>query len=279
MRLEIDARAQRFLASVPQKRIFAVLELVVLALLAVQVARLVWTLITPVGPVGQWRVTAARDPGSAAEIVRSFDPFFRLEAPASSAAAAVITPLQLTLFGIRLDEASGRGSAIIATPDGMQNSVAVGDEVMPGVTLKSVSFDHVTLSRGGADEDLFIDQSGAVQSATPGATNPLLGATPVAAPAGQPVTVTRLRSEVGFIPRIDNGKVTGLFVRPQGSGNVFRQIGLKEGDVVTQLGGRSINGTADVDVLMGQFAQGGALSATVERGAEVLPLTITLAGQ
>jgi general secretion pathway protein C len=88
-----------------------------------------------------------------------------------------------------------------------------------------------------------------------------------------------MRSEIGFIPRIDDGKITGLSVRPQGSGSIFRQIGLKEGDVVTQLAGRPVSGAGDIDVLSGQFAKGGALSISVERGTEVLPLTITLAGQ
>ena len=38
-------------------------------------------------------------------------------------------------YGIRQDQASGRGAAIIATPDGLQRSFAVGEEIVPGVTL------------------------------------------------------------------------------------------------------------------------------------------------
>ena len=49
--------------------------------------------------------------------------------------------------------------AIIALPDGTQTSVAVGEEVMPGVRLNAVRFDGVTILRGGAREQLFLDQS------------------------------------------------------------------------------------------------------------------------
>ncbi len=283
MRLEIDARARRLIALLPHKTLYSAVELALLALLAVQGARLIWTVLTPVGPLGHWRGGGAGPAGSAAEMLRSFDPFFRLDATAPGAApSTTVTPLSLTLFGTRLDGATGRGSAIIATPDGVQGSFSVGAEIMPGVTLKSVAFDHITLTRGGVDEDLFIDQSGGAPA--PPSTgsidsNGVLSAPPPPGTGTQPVTLARMRSEIGFIPRIDNGKVTGLAVRPQGSGNVFRQVGLKEGDIVTQLGGRSVSGAGDLDVLAGQFAKGGSLSVTVERGAEILPLTITLAGQ
>ncbi len=282
MRLEIDARARRLIARLPHKTIYGAVELALLALLAVQGARLVWTVVTPVSPLGNWRTSAPTPIGSAVEMLRGFDPFFRLDAPApGSVPSATVTPLALTLFGTRLDSATGRGSAIIATPDGVQGSFSVGAEIMPGVTLKAVAFDHITLTRGGVDEDLFIDQSGGTPppSAVTGDSSAVLSGPPPSGGGAAPVTLARMRTEIGFIPRVDDGKVTGLTVRPQGSGNLFRQVGLKEGDVVTQLGGRSITSAGDIDVLAGQFAKGGALSVTVERGTEVLPLTITLAGQ
>jgi len=281
MRLEFDARARRLIALLPHKSIYTAIELALLALLAMQGARFVWAVVTPVGPLGIWRYGAPSAPGTAAEMLRSFDPFFRLEATTATPAAVSVTPLSLTLFGIRLDAASGRGSAIIATPDGVQGSFSVGSEIIPGVTLKSVAFDHITLTRGGVDEDLFIDQSGGTPPApvTTGESSTALSAPTPGAAGGQPITLARMRSEIGFIPRIDDGKITGLSVRPQGSGSIFRQIGLKEGDVVTQLAGRPVSGAGDIDVLSGQFAKGGALSISVERGTEVLPLTITLAGQ
>jgi general secretion pathway protein C len=89
----------------------------------------------------------------------------------------VVTSLDLALYGIRQDEASGRGSAIIATPDGVQRSFAVGEEIVPGVTLTAVAFDSVTISRGGVTEQLFMDQSPAAQVVGPAAP-------PVAGPPG-----------------------------------------------------------------------------------------------
>ena len=281
MRLGIDARTRSLLGRLPVTTAYTVLELALMAVLAVQGARLVWTVVTPVGPIGSWRATTPGASGSPVDMLRSFDPFFRLDASGGSAGPSVVTPLQLVLFGTRIDDATGRGAAIIATPDGVQNSYSVGSEVLPGVTLKQVAFDHVTLTRGGADEDLFIDQSGAGTSAAPGTAPSAPGgsAVPPQPGAAPGVTLAQLKAEVGFIPRIDNGRVSGLVVRPQGAGAVFKRIGLREGDIVTQIGGRPVSGQGDVEALATQYANGGNIALTVERGAEIVPIVITVTGQ
>ena len=270
MRLVMDGRARRLLRRVPAVNLYSGLELLLLAGLAIQVARLVWVVVTPVGPLGDWRPATPVVAGVAADTLTSFDPFFRL---GSDSGPATVTALQLTLFGTRIDEAQGGGSAIVAGPDGVQRSVAVGEEVAPGVRLKAVAFDHVTLDRGGADEDLFLDQSGAVTPVQPGAVQSAAGgaATTGGVPVGQ------IRQEIGFIPRIDGGRVSGLVVRPQGTGALFRQAGLREGDVVTSIGGRPISGADDLDRLAADFRGGGNIPLQVERGTQTLNLALTVA--
>lgn len=284
MRLEIDGRVRTLLRWVPLGRVYIAIELALLGLLAWQGARLVWAVVTPVDPVGAWQLRAPGLADRANGLLHSFDPFFRLDAAAPGAAAAeVVTSLQLTLFGTRLDAATGRGAAIIAGPDGEQKSYSVGEEIAPGATLKTVAFDRVTIERGGKEEVLAIDQgSGNAAPAVPGASapaSPAPGTAPAKSAEPSALTFAQLRAEVGFIPRIDGGKVSGLVVRPQGSGATFRKIGLKEGDVITQIGGRPVTGPGDIEALSSQFAKGGTISVTVERGADVLPLTLSVAGQ
>lgn len=274
MRLRLDARGRRWLRRLPVVNVYSVAELALMAVLAVQGARLLWVIVTPVSPLGEWRPLAPAIAGSPSAILEGFDPFFRLQG--QQGAPAAVTNLQLTLFGTRLDEASGRGSAILAGADGVQRSVSVGEEIQPGVTLKAVAFDHITIDRGGRSEDLYLDQSDA-----PPATPAAQGAAPVPAPGSVPpqggVALAQLRSDIGFIPRLDGGRVSGLVVRPQGSGVAFRAAGLREGDIVTALGGRPVTGPGDLDRLASDFAQGGSLSITVERGDQTLPLALQIA--
>ncbi len=52
MRLVLDARARALLRRLPRTNVYTALELVLLAALAVQCARLFWVLVTPVGALG-----------------------------------------------------------------------------------------------------------------------------------------------------------------------------------------------------------------------------------
>jgi general secretion pathway protein C len=283
MRLVLDARARALLRRLPRTNVYSALELLLLAGLAAQCARLFWVLVTPVGALGPWQPVQPGFAGSPTAVLQGFDPFFRLSG-GDEGKPLTVTSLQLTLFGTRMNDATGGGSAIIAGPDGVQQSVAVGDEISPGVKLKAVAFDHVTIDRGGADEDLFIDQSGAVAPVVPpppaGAAPSLLGPVPPLPGGGaRGVTPTQLRSDIGFIPRVDGGRVSGLVVRPQGSGIAFRQAGLREGDVITAINGRAVTGQGDMEQLGAQIGKGGTIPVTVERGNDTLSLTITIAGQ
>lgn len=273
MRLVLDARARRWVRRLPAVNVYSAAELGLLGLLAIQAARLVWAVATPVGPLGDWRPAEPEVAGSAAAVLASFDPFFRISGAGTGPAAAV-TQLQLKLFGTRIDEASGRGSAILAGPDGVQRSIAVGEEITGGVKLGGVAFDHVTLDRGGRTEELYLDQSGAAPIATSVVGTP--GAVPSVAPPGA-VPMAQLRADVAFAPRLNGGQMTGLTVHPQGAGTAFRAAGLRDGDVVTSIGGRPATGPADLDRIASDFAGGGNLPVTVERGGQPTSLSIPIA--
>ena len=49
------------------------------------------------------------------------------------------------------------------------------------------------------------------------------------------------------------------------------------GDIVTALGGRPVTGQGDVQRLSRDFADGGTIPLTVERGGQTLPLSVTVA--
>jgi len=279
MRLKVDARMRRLVRLVPVVNVYSLVELVLLALLAVQVARFVWVLVTPVVPLGDWRPAQPEVPALPGEAIAGFDPFFRLGA--AEGGPQVVTSLQLTLFGTRQNEATGGGSAIIAGPDGVQNAYAVGEEIQPGVKLVAVAFDHVTVERGTAREDLFLDQSGGVAPPAPGTATtpvPLGGAPSGGPPPASGVPIGAIRQDIGFIPRLDGGRVSGLVVRPVGGGGAFRAAGLREGDIVTSIGGRPVTGPQDLDRVVADFKAGGNLPLTVERGRETLSLSLTITG-
>ncbi|HEX8578810.1 MAG TPA: type II secretion system protein N [Allosphingosinicella sp.] len=275
MRLALDSHRQLLLRRVPRTNVYTLAELGLLSLLAVQCARLVWAFATPLGPVGDWRPAQVQTAQPGTALLGSFDPFFRL----TGGGPVVVTSLSLKLFGVRQDEASGRGSAIIALPDGTQRSFAVGDEIMPGVKLEAVAFDNVTIARGGASEQLFMDQSKPAQAA---------GTTPVPAPVAVPnapapapaqplpvVTVPTVRvppplaNQISFQPRLNGSQVTGVTLSPQNGGAAFRAAGLQPGDVLIAVNGQRITSAEQLGALRDQLSGARGASVQVERGGRV----------
>ena len=273
MRLRSNPRTERLFRRLPRFTIYSALELLLLVLIAVQAARLVWTLLTPVGPLGEWRTgsTLALPAGDSA--LTEFDPFFRL---AGGAGPAVVTGLALKLHGVREDRATGRGSAIIALPDGTQRSFAVGEEIMPGVTLAEVGFDNVVISRNGAREQIFIDQSEAAPAAAPpqagappptpqpGVTTPAVPAAPAPAPA----------APIRFEPRMTGGQVSGLAVSPGADGGqALRNAGLMPGDVIVSINGQRVT---SLDQARSAAQAGVPVRIIVNRGGRAVPLQVRL---
>lgn len=237
------------------------LELLVLAILAWQTARLIWAVATPTTPIGNWQAAQQSPVTTDRTVMGSFDPFFRQAVNDD----AVVSSLGLTLLGTRVDTVSGRGAAIIGTSDGVQTSVAVGDTIQPGVTLTAVSFDSVTISRDGVPEKLFIDQSSGSPPVTPDSAD---GESTIAAGSG-----ARLAADVTITPRLNDGTLTGYVLTPKGSGASFAAAGLLPGDVLVSVDGATVTSLKDVAGLTRQLDAGG-ISIGVERGGKLVTLRI-----
>lgn len=244
------------------------IKALLLALVAIQGARLVWTIATPLGPVGRWLPAAPAAIPEAAQLAlfSTFDPFSA--APGQAAAAAPAAPVTgLVLFGTRMSMGGAPGSAIIAGGDGVQNSYTVGDEVAPGVRLLTVRFDFVLLKgSSGAEQKLMMEGAEEEASATPSAA---------ASGPGTALTPQAIRDNVALAPRMVGGRVTGFLVSAVGDPAFLARAGLRDGDVITAVNGRPITSAA---TLQSQLAPGARLSLSVERGAATVPVALLLEG-
>jgi len=272
MRLAMNPRASWLLGRLPRPTVYRALELALLALIAVQAARLVWTLVTPVGPVGDWKGAAPLAAPSDGSALTEFDPFFRLSAASGPVA---VTSLNLKLYGVREDRATGRGSAIISLPDGTQQSFAVGDQIMPGVTLAQVGFDNVTISRGGAQEQIFLDQSEPAAGAAPATSDGSAPAPTSSIPTPPTPPTPPAASAIQFQARTSGGRVDGLIVNPGGDGGeAFRAAGFERGDVIVAVNGQTVSSVEEARAMLRQ--SGGQATVIVNRGGRAVPLRVRL---
>jgi len=266
----------RFRERLPRLTIYSAAELLLIALIAVQAARLIWMLAAPLGPVGAWRASTGLAAPGDGTVLTGFDPFFRLSA---GAGPAVVTSLNLKLYGVREDRATGRGSAIIALPDGRQMSFAVGEEIMPGVALTQVAFDNVTISRGGVLEQIFLDQSTPAEAVAgapaPAAPQVQMAPAPPSAPAAASAPPPGAGQALNLQPRIAGGRVNGIIVGPGGDGGqAFRAAGFVAGDVIVAVGGQRVTSLEQARAAIGR--SGGEVNVMVDRGGRAVPLRVRM---
>ena len=265
----------RLIGRVPQASVADLLLVSAVAVAAVQAARLIWTVLTPLAPIGDWQpvktqmVPLAERPA----LFGGFDPFFKTQV--SSTNAEIVTSLPLTLYGIRTNEAAGGGSAIIAGADGIQASWTVGETIMPGAVLHAVAFDHVVISNNGVLEKLFIDQSVPAENVTPSLPSAsAAGSAPVGANSGaSKLNAQNLQQSIGFAPRSEGGRVTGLVVSAKDDGTMLSIAGLQKGDIINAINGRPVSAPSE---LAAQLRPGARLTLDVERGAQKIPVAIIL---
>ena len=254
------------LRRLPHDSVYTAIEVALLLLLALQGARLIWAIATPLGPLGEWRGEGGRVAASPS-IFAAFDPFFRLSQVGQPIA---VTGLSLTLHGVREDRASGRGSAILGLPDGSQGSFAVGEDIMPGVKLVSVAFDSITIDRSGAREQLFLDQSEPAPTVAPETA---------AAPAesqSAPVEERPVLNHIQFVPRRDASGITGFVLQPRGDGATFRAAGLQPGDILLSVNGRAAATIERPEDMAREFEMAGEASVQIERGGRQITVPVRI---
>jgi general secretion pathway protein C len=244
------------------------LELLLLALLGIQLARLFWAAVSPLGPIGtppESLAEAGTVPSNSA-IFRAFDPFFQ---PLVASGPLVVYDLDLDLYGTRVDRVSGRGSAIVAVHGGPQQSFNVGEEIMPGVTLQAVAFDSVTIDRGGTREQLFIDQSVPARTVSPEPAGEQGEGEQYAEQTGEPVFFGALVSELSMTPKMENGRLEGVVLNPAGNGELFKKIGLMPNDVLLSVNRMRIDTAARAGDIGAMLPKQGVAVFEIRRGGQV----------
>jgi general secretion pathway protein C len=244
-------------------------EVAVVAMLALQCARLVWLLLPP-APLG-----TIPDAGAGLMAPRlerlSIDAFHP-----GAATGAIADTSGLRLYATRASSAGG--SAIVADRNGMQRSYAVGDEVAPGVVLAAVHADHAILESAGRRTELRF-QVATVSNRPPATAAPVATRAPAAtttlgADASPPVIdPAQLLAEAGLRPVDAGGGEAGYTVIPRGDGAILRQAGLQAGDVLLSVNGQALTPERYAE-LGDSLADAATITLTYRRDGQVRTATL-----
>lgn len=248
-------------------------ELAIAVLILIQLVRLVLLFMAPNIGARAAEVVTAPDTG----VLSRFDAFFHTGARSSLAEITNAGSEQLRLFGVRAG-AGGGGSAILGLPDGTQLSVGVGEEVLPGLVLRAVAQDHVTVARGASVSRIdFGEVPVGAASVPPPPATPQVVAPPRPAPAAAEAAVidpARLMAEAGLRPRMQGLSVNGFTVTARGPSAQLQAAGLRAGDVILSVNGIALDGASAINRLRADLA--GAPEAVIRFERDGAPQTSTV---
>jgi general secretion pathway protein C len=204
------------------------------------------------------------------------------------------TRLNLRLAGVFFAENSAKGRALIAEAGGQELSYAVGDRLPGGARLEQILRDQVILSRRGALETLRLpqetslnsaaaDNAAALPTAQSAAAPPDNGNTPIDASA----LVGRLREDATTRPQAledlafaspyqQDGQFIGFRLRPGRDRKLMAQLGLRPGDVVTEVNGVRLVDPAQGLTVMQELLNADQIAIQVLRDGTEIPLTFAL---
>lgn len=272
-------RFSAFSAILTSKSAPKTLEIILVVVIALILARLCITLFAPL-PLPQGDVVASAP--SAAPVVAAaakspfpavaveFEP---VEEEPSEAVAE--TTLDLTLTGASTWE---EGSATIRTPDGQQKRFAVGDRIVSGVTLAAVYPNQVIIERNGLRESLRFE-SKVTADELPDSVQEPIRSDDAPAPGGDvsKADLGNLASVLRLSPGMNaNGELVIELYAAQDRSS-FSALGLEEGDLLVSVNGAPApTNPAALSAVLSEIQQADVAAIVVERNGQRVPLRISL---
>ena len=309
-------------------------ELALVVALAFLLAKVFWLITLGATPPNTQPIVPSTLPATQAaqvdiDVVGSYDPFFRNttittvaerspDLAVEEGANAPETTLNLKLYGTRFTASSDRNSspsaAIIQDPNGKQLAVAVGDEILEGVTLYSVAPFYVTLRRDGKLERLSLDDNPALfkradatgGDATTGRkvqTNrrpqfviaskekqltaaekqyegraQSLASLRKTNDAITPQDFETLLNSVTMAPRLNGRTIEGWEMSPNGALPLFEKLGLKSGDVLKRVNGKAMKNAERLTELIDDLNGVTKVALLVERSGKDVTITFDYDG-
>lgn len=185
--------------------------------------------------------------------------------PPSTAVSAPETRLNLKLLGTIAASDESIAHAIIADSNKKTNVYFIEDSVPGGATLHEVFPDRVILKRGGSYETLRLPKESKPAAASARAVMRMpasVSGSGMQARSASPPAITEIVRPQPYMP---NGQLKGYRVYPGRDRRAFAALGLRPGDLVTEINGAkldNIRSSMDVFRTLGEDAQ---MSVTIER--------------
>lgn len=182
------------------------------------------------------------------------------------------TRLNLKLRGAIAAEDKSIAHAIIADSDGKDKLYFIDDQLPGGAKLQEVHQNRVILNRNGILETLRLPKNseGGSRASTGSRSAQRTGAISQAVKQNSSSFTDVLRPQ----PFMPNGKLAGYRVYPGRDRRRFAALGLRPGDLVTEINGTPLNNLQKGMETFRNLGNASQIVVTIERGSTSMVLTL-----
>jgi general secretion pathway protein C len=254
-------------------------------LIAWQLARLTWLVLTPAADPAAFALPPSRPAQAIEARAEAFDLQRILQAelfgrPGAAEPVAAPPPqaevpetrLNLQLRGVIAEDDAQAGVAIIADNRGRDQIYRVGAQVPGGARLHAVHADQVVLNRGGVLERLMLPREfpqGSGTGAAAGTPRPAGVVRPQTATASVREVISdnaaRITEIIRVQPYMEGGSMRGYRVYPGRNRQQFAALGLQPGDLIVEINGQAMNDPSRGLEIFAELGDATSVSLTLER--------------
>lgn len=189
-----------------------------------------------------------------------------------------ITELRdLTLKGTVASTTDDNGLAVVER-NGEENVYLVGEDIAPGISLSRVFAAEIHLSRNGRTEKLLLPKLSESAPSSNSRTSSRASQRPaprrVASRASSGSVPTKLGDLMRPQPVFQNGKMQGYRVYPGRKREQFKALGLKPGDLVTEVNGTPLEDPSKGLEIFRTLSENSQVSVTVQRNGAQTSLVL-----
>ncbi len=274
-------------------------SLILMVILSILAAKLMWLIVTPkqlattLAPSMSNSTVTSKEKINYGKLIANHHLFGEVvvkKAPIVQAPTKVEKPkvaptkLNLKLHGIvSYQNNSKKGYALISSSGKAQKVYGEGDELQKGVTVRDIFPDKVVLDNHGKTEDLILPIKN-TKSSSPKNRRKIPSTYPASlgiqtAKKATDLNLGAFRREVQKNPQkildiaspspaIVNGKFMGFRLQPGRKRKLFRQLGFRPNDIITEVNGIILDDASKGAMVLGELAQASELSITLKRGSQ-----------
>ena len=193
--------------------------------------------------------------------------------PAGNDSSLAQTPQKLVLAATRPGRNNTEGYAALGTDALSPQTYRVGALLANGARLIEVYKDHIVLARGDQTASLYLQNRSAHDPSADEMALLTVGGQPQTA-ASIPTSDEVLTDYLKPTPVYVGTELKGFQVSPGIYSDVFSEMGLQTGDIITSIDGKKVQDAAAAITKLRTLTQGVALVATVERNGATKRISI-----